>query len=392
MDENPSGRIHSMDALRASSMLLLVPVHAAMLLAVNGHPGAWASAIYWLIHVFRLPLFFAMSGFFLVLLLARRGVGSTLRNRSLRIAVPLAVGLFTLVPLLVAASHATGIAISGEGSPPQGGTFRVQLSYLWFLWYLLILDGIAFSAYLLIPGAARHLGRGMRWAIATPQTGIALLAVPTALALWQQPEWTAAAPASSLLPNPSTLFYYALFFALGATLCRHRGLVDAAKRNAWKWAACAAAATLPAAVLFAAHNSPQLAGRPMVHGAALLIYAIATWTSLMALVGLASRYINRPRPALRYMADSSYWIYLFHLTPMVLLIALLSASGLGTSVQFALVVAGSLAASFATYPLLVRYTPIGWVLNGRRERSRLPFWRVAIPPSAPGAAPSRPAA
>jgi fucose 4-O-acetylase-like acetyltransferase len=379
-----------MDALRASTMLLLVPVHAAMLLAVNGHPGAWASAIYWLIHLFRLPLFFAMSGFFLALLLSRRGAGSTLRNRSLRVAVPLAVGLFTLVPLLIAASQATGIAISGDGLP-QGGAFKVQLSFLWFLWYLLILDGIAFSTYLLAPRVAQRLGHGMKWAIATPLAGIALLAVPTALALWQQPEWTAAAPADSFVPDPSTLAYYALFFALGATLCRHRELVDAARRDAWKWAACAAAATLPAAALFASHNSPQLAGRTAVHGAALLIYAVATWTCLIALVGLASRYLNRPRTAFRYMADSSYWIYLFHLTPMVLLIALLSRSGLGTPLQFALVIAGSLATSLATYPLLVRYTPIGWVLNGRRERTRPPLWRAALPVTAPGA-PTRPAA
>jgi fucose 4-O-acetylase-like acetyltransferase len=377
-----------MDALRASSMLLLVPVHAAMLLAVNGHPGAWASAIYWLIHVFRLPLFFAMSGFFLALLVTRRGVGPTLRNRTLRIAVPLAVGLFTLVPLLVAVSHASGIAISGEGSTPHGGAFKIQLSYLWFLWYLLILDGIAFSAYLLVPRVAQRLGRGMRWAIANPLAGIALLAVPTTTALWQQPEWTAAAPAGSFVPNPSTLFYYALFFALGATLCRYRELVDAARRDAWKWAACAAAATLPAAALFASHNSPQLAGKTLVHGTALLIYAMATWTCLMALVGLASRYLNRPRTAFRYMADSSYWIYLFHLTPMVLLIALLSATGMATPLQFTLVVAGSLAASLATYPLLVRHTPIGRVLNGRRDRTRPPLWRVALP----AATPSGPAA
>jgi len=391
MASSQSGRIHSMDALRASTMLLLVPVHAAMLLAVNGHPGAWASAIYWFVHVFRLPLFFAMSGFFLALLLSRRGVGSTLRNRSLRVAVPLAVGLFTLVPLLIAVSQATGIAISGDGLP-QEGTFKLELSYLWFLWYLLILDGIAFSVYLLAPRVARHVRRGMKRAIATPLAGIALLAVPTALALWGQPEWTAAAPAGNFAPNPSTLFYYALFFALGATLCMHRDLVEAARRDAWRWAACAVVATLPAAALFAAHNSPQLADKPLVHGAALLIYAVATWTSLMALIGLASRYLNRSRPAFRYMADSSYWIYLFHLTPMVLLIALLRGSGLGTPAQFTLIVAGSLAASLATYPLLVRYTPIGWVLNGRRKRTRPSLWQVALPASTPGAAPSRPAA
>ena len=74
MSMGSSTRIHSMDALRASTMLLLVPVHAAVLISLNGHEGVWATAIYWIVHVFRLPLFFAMSGFFLALLLVPQGV------------------------------------------------------------------------------------------------------------------------------------------------------------------------------------------------------------------------------------------------------------------------------------------------------------------------------
>lgn len=367
MGEDSSGRIHSMDALRASTMLLLVPVHAAGLLAINGQPGAWATSVFWLVHVFRLPLFFTMSGFFLALLLSRRGLGSTLRNRSLRIVVPLSVGLVTLVPLLLATGQATETAISdgGDGS----ATFSIQPSFLWFLWYLLILDGIAFTAYLLAPQMLRWLGDGMRRALASPRTGIALLAVPTACALWFQPRWFAAPATDTFVPSPSALAYYALFFALGATLCAHRGLVERARRDAWKWLACAAVATLPAGYLFTLHNSPELSSRIEVHGAALLIYAVATWTSLIALVGLASRYLGRPRPAVRYMADSSYWIYLSHLTPMVLLVALVAGSSVATPFQFAFVTVGSLAASLATYPLFVRYTAIGRVLNGPRQRS-----------------------
>lgn len=351
-------------------MLLLVPAHAAGLLAVNGHPGAWATSVFWLIHVFRLPLFFAMSGFFLALLLSRRGFGSTVRNRSVRIIVPLTVGLVTLVPLLFAASQATGTAISDSGE--GNGSFSVQPSFLWFLWYLLILDGIAFATYLLAPRTLKRLGEGMRRAIASPLAGIALLAVPTACALWFQPRWLAAPSTETFVPNPSALAYYALFFALGATLCTHRELVEAAKRDAWKWTACALVATVPAGILFTLHNSPELSSRIELHSAALLIYAVATWTSLMALVGLAGRYLSRPRPVFRYMADSSYWIYLSHLAPMVLLVALVAESGIATPIQFAFVTAGSLAVSFATYPLFVRYTAIGRVLNGPRERTLNP--------------------
>jgi hypothetical protein len=141
-------------------------------------------------------------------------------------------------------------------------------------------------------------------------------------ALWPQASWTAAPKPTTFAPDLSVLVYYALFFGLGATLSAHRQIIAATSRDAWKWAACAGMATLPAAALFTLHNSPNYGSQPEVQGAALLIYTIATWTSLLALIGLADRYLSRPRPALRYMADSSYWIYLSRMPPMVPIVAL----------------------------------------------------------------------
>lgn len=358
-----------MDALRASTMLLLVPVHAAGLMAVNGHPGAWATVIFWVVHVFRLPLFFAMSGFFLVLLLGRKGLSETVRNRTVRIVVPLLLGLVTLVPLTVLAAQETGIVLAAESGVPEGSPFAFKPSFLWFLWYLLILDGAAVALYLFAPRLLRAGGERFRGLIASPLGGIALLAVPTALMIWPAEIWMATPEADTFVPNPPVLAYYALFFALGATLRAHGGLVVDAGRNAWRWTACALAATLPAALLFTFHNSVH-GSQPLVHGSGLLIYAVATWTSLIALVGLAHRYLGRPRPALRYMADSSYWIYLSHMPAMVLLLGLISVTALGTGPQFLLLTAGSLAFSLLTYPVLVRYTAIGRILNGPRERPR----------------------
>lgn len=369
MDEGASARIHSMDALRASTMLLLVPVHGSVLVALNGHEGAWATAIYWVVHVFRLPLFFAMSGFFLALLLRRKGLGETARNRTFRIAVPLLLGLVTLVPLTVLAAQGTGTAIATEQGTPGGSPFTFEPGFLWFLWYLLIIDCAAIALHL---GALRLLrAAGDRFAtlVARPLGGILLLALPTALALWPAQSWTATAPGDTFVPAPSVLAYYALFFGLGATLYVRRELVAEAGRHAWRWTACALAATLPAALLFSLHNTGYGA-RPAVHAAALLIYSIATWSSLIALVGLADRYLSRPRPALRYLADSSYWIYLSHLPPMVLAVGLVGATSLGAAPQFALVTAIALAFSLLTYPLFVRYTVVGRVLNGPRTRPR----------------------
>jgi peptidoglycan/LPS O-acetylase OafA/YrhL len=365
------GRIHSMDALRASTMLLLVPVHAAAALSANGQTGPWAAGVYWFVHVFRLPLFFAMSGFFLTLLISRKGLRETARNRTLRIVVPLAVGLVTVAPLMVLASQATGTPIASDVPLAEGNPVTLQPSFLWFLWYLLIIDGVAIALFLAAPSLLRRMGDAISAAITRPPLGVALLVVPTVLALWSQANWTAAASSDSFVPEPSVLAYYALFFGLGATLCAHRGLISTASRNAWKLLACAIAATLPAAALFTLHNSPTYAARPYVHGIALLIYAVATWTSLLALIGLADRYLGRPRPALRYLADSSYWIYLSHMPALVLLVALVTATTFGTASQFGIVTIGSLAASLVTYALFVRYTPIGRVLNGPRLRRQV---------------------
>jgi glucans biosynthesis protein C len=369
MSEAGSARIHSMDALRASTMMLLVPVHAAGLLAVNGHPGEWATAIYWFVHIFRLPLFFAMSGFFLALLLTRKGLGLTARNRTVRIAVPLAIGLVTLVPALILAADASEVAIvgGGQGNPDP---LSLEPSFLWFLWYLLIVDGAAIAAHLLVPNVLRTAGRWLRNRIARPLDGLPVLAVATALVLWPGAHWVAASPTDSFVPDLPGLLYYAIFFALGATLYTHRELVDGAAANAWRWAGCALVAVVPAAALHTLHNSPVYSTRPMIELAALLTYAIATWCSLLALVGLASRYLRRDRPSLRYLADSSYWIYLSHLPAMVLLVAAAGTTALGTGPQFLLVTVGSLAFSLATYPLFVRYTTIGRLLNGPRQRPR----------------------
>ena len=59
----------------------------------------WLAIVYAAIHGFRMPLFFLLSGFFAAMVLQRRGLRSLLWQRVLRIALPLAVGMLTIVPL-----------------------------------------------------------------------------------------------------------------------------------------------------------------------------------------------------------------------------------------------------------------------------------------------------
>ncbi len=358
-------RLHSMDALRASTMLLLVPAHAAILLSVNGHGGAWSSAVLWVIHVFRLPLFFAMGGLFGVLLARRDGLARATRNRLLRVGLPLAVGVITLVPIYGALANATGVAITADGNPAY--VLPLAPSYLWFLWYLAILYAAAGLCSALAPRLTRRFGTALVAALRR-SPGVLAAVLGTAAVLWPNPEWQTPPPAG-FTPDLPILGYYAIFFCFGCALATNPGLPRAMERNGWRWFGAAAIVAVPAALLYSLHNEGGSGAPTALHAAALLLLAAATWTSLFALIGLARRYLSaRPHPGIRYIADSSYWIYLTHLQVMVLVMAVLLKTMLPTAALFGLIVSITCAVTLAMYAALVRYSFIGWVLHGPRRR------------------------
>ncbi|MEE2844319.1 MAG: ankyrin repeat domain-containing protein, partial [Planctomycetota bacterium] len=99
-------RRHDLDALRAIAMLLGIALHG--LLAYTGFPWAvqdanqapWLGAVFAMIHGFRMPLFFLVSGFFTAMLWRKRGLQSLMRHRFFRIFVPCMVGLVTVIPTM----------------------------------------------------------------------------------------------------------------------------------------------------------------------------------------------------------------------------------------------------------------------------------------------------
>ena len=101
-------RVHYMDNLRALAMLAGVVFHAALAYSPQVHDvwatadadgSVWVDAIAWFVHLFRMPLFFVIAGFFAALLVRRRGIAGMLRNRAARVLLPFLVFL----PLVVGA-------------------------------------------------------------------------------------------------------------------------------------------------------------------------------------------------------------------------------------------------------------------------------------------------
>ncbi|MFM7244258.1 MAG: acyltransferase family protein, partial [Planctomycetaceae bacterium] len=105
MTDPRATRRADLDALRSFAMLLGVALHAAMSFTSFPWPvrdTRRSDALLLLVaavHGFRMPLFFLLSGYFTMLVFSRHGLASLLEQRCLRIVLPLAIAMITIVPL-----------------------------------------------------------------------------------------------------------------------------------------------------------------------------------------------------------------------------------------------------------------------------------------------------
>jgi surface polysaccharide O-acyltransferase-like enzyme len=104
MGGSPSRRT-DLDALRGAAMILGIVLHALL----SFIPVPWPvqdtrqNGLFFIpyaaIHMFRMPLFFLISGFFTMFILQRHGLGGMIRQRVQRILLPLLLALLTIVPV-----------------------------------------------------------------------------------------------------------------------------------------------------------------------------------------------------------------------------------------------------------------------------------------------------
>jgi peptidoglycan/LPS O-acetylase OafA/YrhL len=366
-------RLHHLDALRALTMLLILPAHALSLMALNnvGWTGV-EKAAYWLIHVFRLPLFFLVAGFFAALLLEARGIRALLSNRLVRIGVPMLVVILLVGPLLdLLVQSQMGLHIRPRG---PGAFLDFQPSYVWFLWYLTMLYALTLLAHRtlgVLPTTRQLLirsGSGLLAHWAAPL----LLAIPCAISLYWQPTWAAEAPSFTFQPHPDLLAYSGIFFAGGWVLFKTEGLREKIEARARFYLAFTALALPPALALYLLQDEPSIGTSRAFHVLALLLLSIATWSLVFGLPGLARHFLRVPSARLRYWADASYWIYLSHFPVMVILGLIVFELPVPDGLRLLLLMCVTLGLIFPAYGAFVRHTAVGRVLHGPRPHAERP--------------------
>jgi glucans biosynthesis protein C len=395
---NAHERLHGLDAVRASALLLGIWLHASM--SFWAPPGVWATvdrstgtAAYILgfhyIHMFRLAAFFFMAGFFGRLVYHRRGPRGFLRDRFKRILVPLVCGWMVFYPLIVlvwiwGAVRAGAVLAPGTeklplwqiwtGALATGAVFRdgIRPAHFWFLYYLLQMYALALVARPLLGPLRSSADRMVRVAMGKP-AGPVLLAVPIAVALYgMRSPGGLRTPDLNLRPDPLVLLAYGTPFAFGWLLHRQPELLALLARRWWAYLAVGiAAGTVPFAIssrMAAAGNRAWPASDALTFAAT---YALGMVFLSLGFTGTFLRWLSRPVPAIRYLSDAAYWLYIAHLPLVAALQVACSRWPLHWSLKWAMILVVALPVLLLSYQYQVRYSYIGRVLNGPRERGQL---------------------
>ncbi|MEO1512892.1 MAG: acyltransferase family protein, partial [Planctomycetota bacterium] len=244
-----------------------------------------------------------------------------------------------------------------------GGELFMHLWFLWHLcWFACALAVVSMLLRLLpwrnVPGVL----------VATPLCLVGLIPLTVLTQGWQAgfgPDTSAA-----LLPAPHVLAHYAVFFGFGALMHGAKGAADRLGRAWWVYLPIAAVACVLALRL--THDPLAFADRGIdAEAGALLgpvLQSVFVWTTSFGLMGLARVLISRPSARVRYVSDSSYWLYVAHLPLVVAGQFALAYVSLPPLVEFALLTVATTAVLLLSYHWLVRYTWIGRLLNGKRVR------------------------
>ncbi len=400
-------RLHALDAVRAFALLSGIVLHATMsfflpIPARDVSQSAALSVVFFVIHTFRMATFFVLAGLFARLVLDRRGARGFVRDRAKRILAPLVVGWLAFAPLSIlaviwgvtrTADPATRDALAAAATNAGPGGF--PLVHLWFLYYLcwfyVVVLLVRAIAARLDPEArvAGVLDRIVRRRLASYVAPL-VAAAPLFAVLGSDPRIIflggIPTPDSSLVPQVPALVGFGTAFALGWFVHRQLDVIGQ-WRQRWLGhlvigialsVACLAVPGIEPGTT-AAWLDP--AWSTQVYAA---VYLASVWYWTFGVLGAGLRLFSRESAARRYLADSSYWLYLAHVPLVFSLQVTFALVPWHWAVKFPLIVGISLAVLLASYHYLVRPTWIGEILNGRKvRRARRTAPAVGVPHQPP---------
>ena len=384
MNSQKTERLHALDSLRAIMMMLGIVLHSSNTYVVADYGASWplkdaahtSLVLDWIssfVHAFRMPIFFVVAGFFASLLFHERSSQKMIKNRVNRILLPFIVFVIILWPLVMIAFSYSNIVFA-QGSQPfatalEGFThldafIPGHTMHLWFLYYLVLFSITSFIlglAFKKLPWFTSKSSQLISYIIQRPLLKVTVFSLVTFLILIVMNR-TWVATSLSFTPDFNTFIFYAFFYFFGWVLFKSKSLLSSFMK--YDWAFSILAIILFSALFFT--NDTSLSPKVI-----MLIKGTNVWLFIFGFTGLFIRYASAHSAIMRYVSDSSYWVYLLHLPLTALIPGMIADVDLPAFLKFSMVMFTTAFICFITYHYLVRNTFIGKFLNGRRYSRKL---------------------
>jgi glucan biosynthesis protein C len=320
------------------------------------------------IHLWHMPLLFALAGWSLCISLRVRGPENMIRERMRRLFVPLVFGIVVLCPIIKYYELRSGLNLSISGLETGfefhesflaywpsffSGLDRFTWAHLWFIAYLLTFTLLYRKRCIArletapsdAPRSPMHLYRPL----------IALVLIQTTLRL----VW----PGSlNLVWDWANFAYYSLYFLMGFEVGRNPAW-ERAIAGEWRRAGAIAVASCIAMVVylmvvFGGNVSLDPANISLLDIVKLLPLlastAVAGYCVIITLVGLALKTLRRGNRVISYLSESSLPVYVLHQVGIVVPGYYLLQFDLPVSIKLPLLLVISTSLTLAVYHWIVR--------------------------------------
>lgn len=386
-------REHHWDAMRALLMVLGIPYHVALAYQigdgsgqawiVNAHEGATGFASFArFIHLFRMPAFFIVAGYFASLLLARRAPMFWLRGRFQRLGIPFLACLLLLNPLLNLACELSNFALGPaivsllHNSATSGGY------WIRHLWFLIVLLYFCMAVALLFNFAPQLRGKMVsqrfdRWC--AHHFILFMLAMAGLVGMWEAVSIEAFYAAGLATNGPQQIMrldevlIYAPWFLIGCVVARTPLVRERLYGFSMPVTLAAIALTVTSLVL----------GDRLGSMTVRCLDAIAALALAQLLIALCSHFARRANPVTDKLVDASFAIYLVHLPIITWLVVVVRPIAMPVAMKALLVMMATFILSWLAALLIARVPVLRLLFDGRKPlpETGAPVPDVAIPPS-----------
>ncbi len=332
-----------------------------------------------------MPLIFVISGASLYFALCK--VGKFIKDKVLRLLVPLAVGVFTHIALCVYLERLTHHQFSGsffafypqyfQGLYGEGGNFAWMGLHLWYLLVLFVFSLVLMPVFYLLKGPAQRFWHGVGSLFALPGM-FYLLAIPVAWTMIQIKPYSALGERSW---GGWSLLGYIPFFIYGFLIISYEGLQ--ARLKGWRWISFGLTLVSTAALVYANERYGHAAFR--TQGYALLngLFGLTAWMWVVTIFGFGMQYLNAPKKFLAYANEAVLPFYILHQTVLLCVGYYVTRWHIPDPARFALIGLSSFAIILLIYEFLIRRVSFMRILFGMKphpaQRSTQPAAQKSIP-------------